>query len=196
MKWPRGLYYDNEATNPNKLYVCDYLNQRIAVYNDKDQFRDEIVLNNADRLVPNFNTKSPSFDSADLEDEVRFCPLSLKITADHIYVTDDWSSSNCIRVFDKNTKELIRNIGDLQAWNPMGVYIDHSGNLFTLARLYYETGTTFLFCFDKDGKLLYRTNLNISDNCVVSSFVIDEYTNRSNYGMIASGETKIYYIRF
>ena len=48
LKWPRGMCYDSEAgrddSNPNCLYVCDYSNQRISIFNDHDQLRDYLTI--------------------------------------------------------------------------------------------------------------------------------------------------------
>lgn len=46
-----------------------------------------------------------------------------------IYVTDDWTGGNCVRIFDKSTHRLIRNVGDLNAWNPLGLLVDDMGNM-------------------------------------------------------------------
>jgi len=197
LKWPRGITYDHEASSPNCLYVCDYLNRRVAIFNDQDQLRDEIVLSAKDKLVPNYNTiNNGTYESSEIEDELKFCPVNVLVKGQSIYVTDDWSSSNCIRVFDKTTKELIRNIGHLQAWNPLGIAIDDNDNIFTLAKLFYDTGTTQLFCFSKKGKLLYRTNLNISDNGSMSDFMIDRNTDKSRATIVACGECKIHFFNF
>ena len=68
-------------------------------------------------------------------------------------------------------------------------------NRFTIARLYYETGITHLFCFSDDGKVLYKTNLNINNDSV-GDFVVDKYTNRSNNRLICSSSNKIQYYQF
>jgi hypothetical protein len=46
-----------------------------------------------------------------------------------IYVTDDWTGGNCVRIFDKLTHRLLRNVGDLNAWNPLGLLVDDMGNM-------------------------------------------------------------------
>lgn len=197
LRWPRGICYDHETNHPNSLYVCDYLNQRVAIFNDQDQLRDEIVMSVEDRLVPSYNTiNNGRFESCEIEEEFKFCPMSVLVHRGCVYVTDDWSTANCIRVFDKGSKALIRNIGSLQTWNPVGFAIDDDENVFTLAKLFYETGTSHLFCFDKNGKLLYRTNLNLNENGMVNNFVIDRVTDKECARIVACGDTKIYFFTF
>jgi len=113
LKWPRGIAYDTSEMNiVNKLYVCDYSNGRIAIYNEHDQLRDCLIISLNDPVCAS--------KYADNENEIKFCPLNISITKSNIYVTDDWTGGNCIRVFDKKTYSLIRNVGDLNAWNPLG----------------------------------------------------------------------------
>lgn len=194
LKWPRGICYDSDAHNGHSLYVCDYLNQRVVIYNDQEQVRGELLLTSAGKLVPSYNTSK--FNSVEIEDEFRFSPMNIAVSGAFVYVTDDWSGSNCIRVFDKLSGRLVRNIGDLQAWNPSGLFIDEKDNVFTLARLYYETGVPYLFCFSKSGELLYKTNLNISDNDLVNNFLIDKYTDKTSYRIVACGDSKLHFINF
>ena len=197
LKWPRGLYYDSDSENPDRLYVCDYLNERISIFNEQDQLRDTIVISAAGKLLPSFNNSNGNgkYDQNEIEDEFKFAPLNILVTGTHIYVADDWVGGNCIRVFDKKTHALIRNVGDLQCWNPLGIFVDDQDNIFTIGRLYYETGATFLFCFDKEGKLLYKTNLNLSSS-VVHDFLVDKFTDNSNFTIVACGENKLHYIHF
>ncbi len=197
LKWPRGIVYDHDAGSPNRLYVCDYLNQRLAIFNDQDQLRDEITLSAKDKLIPNYNTiNNGTYESTEIEDELKFCPVNVLVKGQYVYVTDDWSYSNCIRVFDKNTKDLIRNVGHMQVWNPLGIVVDDDDNIFTLAKLFYDTGTLHLYCFSKKGKLLYRTNLNVSENVSISDFLIDRYTDKSCATIVACGECKIHFFNF
>lgn len=130
-----------------------------------------------------------------IEEELKFCPLNVFVTKTLIYVTDDWTGGNCIRIFDKHSHRLLRNVGDLNAWNMLGLVVDDIGNIFSVGRLYYETGSTHLFCFSKDGDLLYKTNLNISNECV-TDIVLDKYTSRLSNRIICSGDKKIHFFQF
>lgn len=206
LKWPKGLFYDyesnssNEAKNPNCLYACDYSGQRVAIYNEHEQLRDYLTISISDE--PAIGIKASSAENQIepkqviySDEEYKFCPLNVKVTKSLIYVTDDWTGGNCIRVFDKLTHQLIRNVGDLNAWNPLGMVIDDMGNLFTIARLYYETGQTSLFCFNKEGDLMYKTCLNLNSECI-SDIMVDKYTDRSNQRIVCSGDKKIHFIQF
>ncbi len=194
---PRGIFYDETSHNGNCLYVCDQLNERVVIYNDQEQLRGEIRLTPAHRLVPSYNTLNKGSYSNEIEEEFKFSPVSVTVTSSHIYVCDEWVSSNCIRVFDKVTKDLIRNIGDLQAWNPLGTFIDSNDNIYTIARLYYETGVPYIFCFSKTGKLMFKTNLNISDySDQIRDFLVDKYTDVTNYGLVVAGDSRLHFLRF
>lgn len=110
LKWPRGLAFDSDDSDtPNRLYVCDYSNSRVAVYNEHEQLRDCLTV-----------AINDSYKYADIDNEVKFCPFNITIAKSNIYVTDDWTGGNCIRVFDKKTHDLLRSVGDLNAWNPLG----------------------------------------------------------------------------
>ncbi|CAF0925034.1 unnamed protein product [Brachionus calyciflorus] len=204
LKWPKGLYYDYETKftgdnlNPDRLFVCDYAGQRVAVYNEHDQLRDYLIIPYTD----NSQLYSPQSDNftnhrnSITDDEYKFCPLNVKVSKSFIFVTDDWTGENCIRVFDKQTHQLVRNLGDLNAWNPLGLILDDAGNLFTAARLYYETGQTNLFCFNiKNNELLYKKCLNVNSDCV-TDLILDKYTDRGNNRIICVGDKKIHFILF
>lgn len=204
LKWPRGLAYDADPndSNPNRLYVCDYSNQKISIYNEHDQLRDCIVISFIDELIPKFNKNHSDHSSSlypdqknELDDEFKFCPLNIFLTKKYIYVTDDWTGGNCVRIFDKSTHRLLRNVGDLNVWNPLGLIVDDIGNIFTIGRLYYETGSTHLFCFSKEGELLYKTNLNINSDWV-GDFVVDKYTDKSNHRLLCAGDKRINIFQF
>lgn len=212
LKWPRGIYYDYESVypnntsilNPNRLYVCDPSNQFIAIYNDHEQLRDYLTISISDEPLPSygkaittqtFHTAGDKFRQNTIDEEVKFCPLNVFVNKTLIFVTDDWTGGNCIRIFDKANHRLLRNVGDLNAWNPLGLIVDDVGNIFTVARLYYETGATHLFCFNKDGDLIYKTNLNISNECV-TDIVLDKFTDKINNRIICSGDKKIHYFQF
>jgi DNA-binding beta-propeller fold protein YncE len=197
LKWPRGIVYDPEnyfssgKTNSNHLYVCDFVNQRVAIFNDHEQLRDSITISTSNDMDDKINKKQHL-----VEEENRFCPLNVATTKNYIYVTDDWTGGNCIRMFDKESHRLLKNIGHLNAWNPLGLVIDDNGYLFTMARLYYETGTTYLFCFDRDGELMYRTNLNLNSESI-GDVIVDNYTERAaSKRMICVGEKKIHFFKF
>ena len=99
-------------------------------------------------------------------------------------------------MFDKETHRLLKNIGHLNAWNPLGLIIDDTGYLFTMAKLYYETGQTYLFCFDKEGEMMYRTNLNLNSE-TIGDMVMDDFTDQaSSKRIICSGEKKIHFFKF
>ena len=207
LKWPKGIFYDYESklsdtSSPNRLYVCDYSGERVAVYNEHEQLRDYLV-------IPYLESpKSPTFapvenfafkgqrNSVASDDDFKFCPLNVKVNRDYVLVTDDWTGENCIRVFDKKTHQFLKNIGDLNAWNPLGLILDDSSNLFTAARLYYETGQTNLFCFNtRTNELQYKTCLNVNSESV-TDLVLDRYTDRSNLRIICVGDKKIHFIQF
>ena len=101
-----------EHDSPNRLYVCDYSNSRIAIYNDHEQFRDDLTipLNDTHEITKHSESESIT----------KFCPLNVYLTKFNVYVTDDWTGGNCIRIFDKKTQTLIKNVSDLNAWNPLG----------------------------------------------------------------------------
>ena len=73
--------------------------------------------------------------------------------------------------------------------------IDDNGNIFTIARLYYETGSTHLFCFNKNGELLYKTNLNLNSESICD-IIIDNQTDRNKNRIICCGDKKLHYINF
>ena len=79
--------------------------------------------------------------------------------------------------------------------NFKGLKIDDNGNIFTIAHQYYETGNSHLYCFNKNGEILYKTNLNINSE-LITDFVIDNITDRNKIRMIACGEKKIHFIEF
>lgn len=188
LKWPRGLFYDSDDTDtPNRLYVCDYSNSRVAIYNEHEQLRDCLSIF--------LNKNQTNIKINEIEDEIKFCPFNVNVTKTFIYVTDDWTGGNCIRMFDKKTHALIRNIGDVNAWNPLSIIVDDNGNVFTVARLYYETGNSHLFCFNRDGELLYKTNLNINSE-LIGDVIIDNFTDRTKSRMICCGDKKLHYINF
>jgi hypothetical protein len=110
LKWPRGMFYDSEAgrdeNNPNCLYVCDYSNQRICIFNSHDQLRDYLTIPNSNMpnsAVSNGHNNShdshhKKFDKAVLiDEECKFCPLNVLVTKSQILCTDDWTGGNCIR---------------------------------------------------------------------------------------------------
>lgn len=220
LKWPRAMAFDSDSShdnrNPNRLYVCDYSNQRVAIFNEHDQLRDCLTITVNEDKVPSFSrsitngngnhinggngyrhdsSSSSTFESISVSDDNKFCPLNVLVTKQYVYVTDDWTGGNCIRIFDKTKHTLLRNIGDLNAWNPLGLIVDDLGNIFTLARLYYETGQTHLFCFDKDGNLLYKTNLNLNSE-YMSDMVVDKYSDRTNHRIICTGDKKLHVFQF
>lgn len=217
LKWPRGIFYDYEMSmspgsgsmSPNRLYVCDPSSHFIAIYNDHEQLRDCLTISLSDEPLPSYAKANEMLDvkgnmnlalttssgQAIIEEELKFCPLNVFVNKTHIYVTDDWTGGNCIRIFDKFSHRLLRNVGDLNAWNPLGLVVDDTGNIFTVARLYYETGSSHLFCFNRDGDLVYKTNLGISNECV-TDIVLDNYTSRLANRIICSGDKKIHFFQF
>ncbi len=98
LKWPRGIAYDPFDGLPsgrpilNHIYVCDFVNQRIAIYNEHEQLRDSIVINLDDDSEDKVNKKQHT-----VEEENRFCPLNVALTKSYLYVTDDWTGGNCVR---------------------------------------------------------------------------------------------------
>ena len=202
LKWPRGMAYDSDVINdamniPDRLYVCDYSAQKVVLFNEHDQLRDCLTISISDEgpKIPSLAT-SNQMSSFDYNDEFsKFCPLNVFVNKNFIYVTDDWTGGNCIRVFNKRTHALLMNVRDLHFWNPLGVYVDNLGNIFTMARVYYETGLTNLFCFDREGKLQYQTCLNIN-NEVITDIVLDKYTDVTNPRIICCGEKKIHFFKF
>lgn len=198
LKWPRGIicdsdfpYFSSGKVNSNRIYVCDFSNQCISIYNEHEQFRGYIQISNVDEAESRINKKQHT-----VEEENRFCPLNVAIAKSFVYVCDDWTGGNCVRMFDKETHALLKNIGHLNAWNPLGLILDDNGYLFTIARLYYETGNTYLFCFDKDGELLYKTNLNINSESILD-IAVDNFTERaSSKRIICTGDKKIHFLKF
>ena len=94
--------------------------------------------------------------------------LFLSIKA-KIFVTDDWTGGNCIRVFSKTDKTLIHNISNLECYNPCGLLLDKINNyLYTFGHLYYENGSLHLFCFDLNSNdhtnLVRKMDLSIYSN--------------------------------
>ncbi len=90
---------------------------------------------------------------------------------------------------------MLKNVGHLNVWDPLSLIIDDTGNLFTIGRLYYETGATHLFCFNKDGDLQYKVNLNINSE-LITDMALDCYTDKSNYKLICAGEKRLYNFEF
>lgn len=208
LKWPKGIYYDYESkymgdhSSPDRLYVCDYSGERVAVYNDHEQLRGYLVIPYLESPSSPAFAPAESFafkghrNSITSDEDYKFCPLNVKVNRSFIFVSDDWTGENCIRVFDKNTHQFIRNVSDLNAWNPLGLILDDAGNLFTAARLYYETGQTNLFCFNtRTNELEYKTCLNINSDCV-TDLILDRYTDRSNLRIICVGDKKIHFFQF
>ncbi len=113
LKWPRGMFYDSEAgrdeLNPNCLYVCDYSNQRICIFNSHEQLRDylTIPINSNEPIdarngVMNGNGRHgddyKKYDKGALiDEECKFCPLNVLVTKTQVLCTDDWTGGNCIR---------------------------------------------------------------------------------------------------
>jgi hypothetical protein len=91
---------------------------------------------------------------------------------------------------------FLRNVGDLNAWNPLGLLVDHDENIFTIARLYYESGATNLFCFNKDGELVYQKNLNINNECVSDLLIAKSNNVSANQRLICVGEKKFHFFEF
>ena len=206
LKWPRGMFYDAESgkeeSNPNCLYVCDYSNQRIAIFNGHDQLRDYLTIPMNSNDPVNGKEKGRGKENYKkyekqilIDEEIKFCPLNVVVTKNHIYATDDWTGGNCIRVFDKKTHSLLRNVGHLNVWDPSSLIVDDLGNLFTIGRLYYETGATHLFCYNKEGELLYKSDLKINSE-PITDMVLDRYTDRSNFKLICCGEKRLYIYEF
>ena len=93
LKWPRGLTYDYDAhcssddTSPNRLYVCDYSNQKVAIFNEHDQLRDFLEISVMDEHVPCFSKTvidneypvDSNEPNVNLDDEVKFCPLNVMV---------------------------------------------------------------------------------------------------------------------
>jgi hypothetical protein len=212
LKWPRGMFYDSDElddiNHPNRLYVCDYSNQCIVIFNSNEQLRDCLTLTPDDKILPNFSKRnSVNLSNLNLhvwnhtqhlpnDEENKFCPLNVLVTKSNIYVTDDWTGGNCIRIFDKQTHMLLRNVGDLNAWNPLGLLVDHEENIFAIARLYYESGATNLFCFSKNGELLYQKNLNINNECVSDLLLAKSNNVSANQRLICIGEKKFHFFEF
>jgi DNA-binding beta-propeller fold protein YncE len=114
LKWPRSLTYDssfNNDINSRRLYVCDYSNQSVMIFNEHDQLSDIIKIS-----VSCQNSKSPFSEN----DSDNFYPMNVSLTQSSIYITDDWNGGNCIRVFDRKTLELKQNIGNRYCYNPLG----------------------------------------------------------------------------
>ncbi|RNA10283.1 hypothetical protein BpHYR1_054027 [Brachionus plicatilis] len=196
LKWPKGIYYDYESkhlsdnASPDRLYVCDYSGERVAVYNEHEQLRDYLVIPYLESPTSPTFAPPESFafkghrNSVTSDEDYKFCPLNVKVNRNFIFVTDDWTGENCIRVFDRQTHHFLRNIGDLNVWNPLGLILDDAANLFTTARLYYETGQTNLFCFNtRTNELQYKTCLNVNSDCV-TDLILDRYTDRRNQKFI------------
>jgi hypothetical protein len=93
LKWPRGLTYDfdvhcsSDDMSPNRLYVCDYSNQKVAIFNEHDQLRDFLEISVMDEHVPCFNKTvieneypiDNSEPNVNLDDAVKFCPLNVLV---------------------------------------------------------------------------------------------------------------------
>jgi DNA-binding beta-propeller fold protein YncE len=205
VKWPRGMCYDSDNDDTkglNCLYVCDYSSQRVAIFNSNDQLRDFMTIppsNEYKVTKKNYEKQDQTHKKYDnqlvFEEETKFCPLNIVINKNFIYVTDDWTGGNCIRVFDKRTHTLLRNIGHLNAWSPLSLIVDDSGNIFTIGSLYYETGESHLFAFNKDGELLYKCNLNIGSD-LVTDVALDKYTDKSHFKLFCAGGNRIYIFDF
>ena len=93
-------------------------------------------------------------------------------------------------MFDKRSLRLLRNIGNLESWNPLGLVVDDHSNVYTIARLYYETGATHLFCFDKGDRHEFKTNLNIGSE-VVSDMCVERSVDSVRKRLVCAAENKI-----
>ncbi len=166
-----GLDFD---TDTMKLYVCDYMNQRCCTFNEQCQYFDEFQLSKA--TVINYNEISNGENILN-----KFYPYRIKLSKNHVFVSDDWMGGNCIRVFDKLTYNLIQNIKDLPCYNPYGLLYDNNTSyLYSIGNLYYDNGSAHLFCFDcnpdQNFKLISKIDLDV--NCSFFNFCLDTYNLR------------------
>ena len=110
--------------------------------------------------------------------------MNIALSRLHIYVSDDWTGGNSIRVFCKENKILLRNISNLDLYNPLGLLIDKlSSLLYTIGHLYYENGSLHLFCFDitnnnGNNSLVRKIDLNLNSNINDIAF---DYVNSKLY---------------
>lgn len=160
LNWPRGIACD-DLENNLMLYVCDYWNQRCCVFNEHGQFNEE------------FGVGEDSAIAASTLDDGKFHPFNIQLSRLHIFVSDDWMAGNCIRMFNKTDKILLKNISNLLLYNPFGLLIDSINNhLYTIGHLYYENGLNYLFCFNYvENELVSKIELN--SNCLISDFILD-----------------------
>ena len=74
--------------SPNRLYVCDYSNHKVAIFNEHDQLRDFLEISVMDEHVPSFNKTvieneypvDTSEPNVNLDDPAKFCPLNVLVT--------------------------------------------------------------------------------------------------------------------
>lgn len=149
LRKPRGLEYDAQD---EQLYVCDYFNRRICIFNKQGQLKNE-------------------FSANDTEKE--FYPWNLKLSKAHLLVADDWIGGNCIRIFNKRKFSLIQTISHTSLWNPRSIFIDETKeNIWTCGNQHYESGSLLLFCFNKNGDLIKQIDLNANFELIDFCFTL------------------------
>ncbi len=100
MNSAQGLDFDIDT---RKLYVCDYMNQRCCTFNEQGQYFGEFHVG---------RTQAADYNDIGSTESIlnKFYPYRVKLSRDHLFVSDDWMGGNCIRVFDKFKHTHVHNI--------------------------------------------------------------------------------------
>lgn len=153
------------------------------VFNEHGQFHGE--------FRPPISDKTNLIDSKNES----FLPLNIALNKSHVFVTDDWTAGNCVRIFCKKNKNLIRNISNLEVYNPCGLLIDKVNNfLYTLGHLYYENGSLHLFCFDLSNN--QENNLVRKIDLTVNADIKDMALDTVNCTLYCTGEKQLQVFKF
>lgn len=163
---PRGI--ECYATN---LYVCDYNNKRICIFNQNTfDYVNSIFIRNDDNLLN------------DNEINEAFYPYNVKIKQNNIFVTDLTSS---IRIFDLDTLDIIFTIRDSDIIEPKGLLVDNELNIYTTS-FSRKDQISYLYCFDVNGTYLRRVSL-LSNNVIFDIEIVKNYLHNDVYLYVSLG---------
>ena len=140
------------------FYLLDINLKTITVFNDKQKFHKEVSLLGKEK----------------------FWPRDMRLVKKRLYVIDtctclyDFTKSklisftdggNCIRIFETDNYRMVKCIKHKNLIRPLGLVVDKNENIFTTANFMNNynliSPSQYLFCFNKAGKILNVTCLNV-----------------------------------
>jgi hypothetical protein len=155
---PRGI-----ECHLMKLYICDYNNKRIRIYDNKSlKYVNDIYL---DEALHGF-----------------FYPFNVKVKFEKIFVTD---LTNSIRIFDLNDLNIITKIQDSFIIEPRGLIIDNEARLCVSSRS--SSKIYSLYCYNSiTGQ--YLTHITLSAEDVFDILIVKHTYNDDVYFYASLGE--------